>query len=69
MLAIAPLEKILRKQLGEALSITNYEDLAARGLAAGLVTEEQAEAIRATMALVRDVIDVDDFPARESETG
>ena len=69
VLAIAPLEKILRKQLGEALSITNYEDLAARGLAAGLVTEEQAEAIRATMALVRDVIDVDDFPARESETG
>ncbi|HLS97606.1 MAG: acyl-CoA dehydrogenase [Porticoccaceae bacterium] len=69
VLAIAPLEKALRKQLGESLSITNYEDIAARGLAAGLISEADAEAIRTTMALVREVIDVDDFPPGDGAAG
>ncbi|MCK9469727.1 MAG: acyl-CoA dehydrogenase, partial [Porticoccaceae bacterium] len=61
VLALAPVEKLLRKKLGKALSITNYEQLAAQGLEQGLISEQEAENVRTTMALVRDVIAVDDF--------
>jgi len=65
MLAIADLEKVLRKQLGMVLTIENYEELAARGLDQGVIDSSQAEQIRTTMALVRDVINVDDFSPDE----
>ncbi len=61
MLDIADLEKSLRKQLGEALNIENFESMAERGLQQGILDPAQAEQIRTTMALARDVINVDDF--------
>ncbi|KJS08320.1 MAG: acyl-CoA dehydrogenase [Gammaproteobacteria bacterium BRH_c0] len=62
VLELAPVEKRLRKELGEALSISNFEEQAQKGLEAGLLTGEEAEKIVSTMTLVRDVINVDDFP-------
>jgi acyl-CoA dehydrogenase len=65
VLELSTVEKTLRKQYGEALGIENFESLAARGLEDGLISEEDASRIREIMPLVRDVINVDDFPADE----
>lgn len=65
VIALAPVEKLLRKKLGENLSITNFERLADEALKQELISEQEAESIRTTMALVRDVINVDDFAPDE----
>jgi acyl-CoA dehydrogenase len=62
VLELAAVEKRLRKQLGGALTIANIEEQAQHALQAGLVTQEEADNIVSTMSLVRDVINVDDFP-------
>ncbi len=67
VLALAPLERALRKQLGKSLTIANFEELGAEALAAGLIDSDQVEQIRGTMVLVREVISVDDFPVPEKD--
>jgi acyl-CoA dehydrogenase len=67
VLQLAAVEKRLRKQLGEALTIANFEEQADKALTAGLVTREEADNILNTMSLVRDVINVDDFPQAKEQ--
>lgn len=59
--ALAPLEKAIRKQLSEELNIDNYERMADTALARQLISDTQAAQIKATYRLMKDVINVDDF--------
>ena len=61
VLATSTIEKRLKNQLGLDLNMDNCEQVAEKGLASGVINEEEAQTLRETYALVRSVINVDDF--------
>ncbi|MFA5677537.1 MAG: acyl-CoA dehydrogenase [Pseudomonas sp.] len=65
IIELAAVEKAIKKQFREELSIDNFERLATQAQEQGLITAEDAAKIRAVYPLVRDIINVDDFPPAE----
>lgn len=63
VLASEPLEQKLEKGLKVRLNPVNLEDNLARGLAEGVITEDEAETIREGAEALLDAILTDEFPA------
>ncbi|MEJ2535106.1 MAG: DUF1974 domain-containing protein, partial [Gammaproteobacteria bacterium] len=57
----ADAEQAIRNALGESVSIDNYEALVKRAVESGVITEEQATAVRVAQQAAIRVIEVDDF--------
>ncbi|MDX1381751.1 MAG: acyl-CoA dehydrogenase domain-containing protein, partial [Xanthomonadales bacterium] len=63
----ADAEQAIRNALGEAVNIDNYEPLVQRAVESGVITEEQATAVRLAQEAAARVIAVDDFPRSKIE--
>jgi acyl-CoA dehydrogenase len=68
VLAAEKADAILHNTLGEAVTPLNYETLVTQGLATGLITEEQAEQVRAAQRATENAILVDRFKTENSST-
>lgn len=64
----APVERAIKNALDEVVTMGNYEDLTARAVAQGAISEAQAEQVRKAQEAVHRVIEVDDFPREQIET-
>ena len=63
VLELNTIEKLLKNRLGENITIDNYRQIAATALDKQLISAAEADRIVEVYGLVRDVINVDDFPA------
>jgi acyl-CoA dehydrogenase len=64
-LAAADAEQAIRNALGEAVRLDNYEGLVKRAVESGVITEEQATAVRTAQQAAARVIAVDEFEQRD----
>jgi len=69
VLAAAPAERCLKTSYRQIVTIDNYNELVARGLRDGIISEEQGELVREAQRLSQAVIDVDAFPREYLESG
>lgn len=62
VLASYPAERALKNAFSEVVTYDNVDALVKRGLAEGVIGEEEAEQLRQAQDLTRKVVEVDDFP-------
>lgn len=67
VLASADAEHAIRNALKESVTIDNYASLVKRAVESGVITEEQATAVRLAQEAAAKVIAVDDFPKSHIE--
>lgn len=64
----APIESAIANALKTQVTPVNVEVLTAKALETGVITEEQAEQVRAAQQAIAKVIAVDEFPTSRAET-
>ncbi|MGD9663069.1 MAG: acyl-CoA dehydrogenase [Porticoccaceae bacterium] len=63
VLELNAIEKLLKDRLGEEINLDNFQQIATTALEKQLISSAEADRIVQVYGLVRDVINVDDFPA------